>query len=141
MNSGITKRPLAFRVRPKTLEQLKRRAHELGQAQTALAERYIDEGLRTDEHPLIYFRAGSAGRRPAVIGTRIDVWQVIQTLMANENSIEATAAYLELAEVKVRACVRYYADYSDEIDEWIERAGAVAAREEERWRREQRLLG
>jgi len=39
------------------------------------------------------------------------------------------------------ACVRYYADFSDEIDGWIERAQTIAAREEERWRREQRLLG
>jgi hypothetical protein len=31
--------------------------------------------------------------------------------------------------------LRYYADYNDEIDAWIERARAIAEREEERWRR------
>jgi len=35
-----------------------------GPGQTALAERYIEEGIRQDEHPLIYFREGAAGRRP-----------------------------------------------------------------------------
>jgi uncharacterized protein (DUF433 family) len=139
--AGATKRPLAFRVRPRTLDRLRRRARESGQTQTALAERYIDEGVRTDEHPLVYFRDGAAGRRPAVIGTRLDVWQVIETLRAHQGSIGDTAAYLELPEAKVRACVGYYADYGDEIDGWIERAHAIAEREEDRWRREQSLIG
>jgi hypothetical protein len=26
-----------------------------------------------DEHPLIYFRDGASGRRPALLGTRLDV--------------------------------------------------------------------
>ena len=138
---GATRRAVAFRVRPKTLQRLQRLARESGQTQTALAERYIDEGMRTDEHPLIYFRAGAAGRRPAIIGTRLDVWQVVETLRAHAGSVEATAAYLEVSEPKVRACVRYYAEFADEIDQWIERARDIASREEERWRREQRLLG
>ncbi len=138
---GTTKRAIAFRVRPRTLERLQRRARESGLTQTALAERYIDEGVRSDEHPLVYFRDGAAGRRPAVIGTRLDVWQVIETLRAHEGSVDATATYLELPQAKVQACVRYYADFGEEIDEWIERARSIASREEERWRREQSLLG
>lgn len=134
------KRLLAFRVRPATLEHLKRRAHELGQAQTALAERYIEEGLRIDEHPLIYFREGAAGRRPALVGTRLDVWQVIETVRENSNSVEKAAAYLELPVEKVQACVRYYADYHEEIDEWTARAHAIAEREAESWRRQQGIL-
>jgi hypothetical protein len=71
-HSAAAKQPLAFRVLPRTLEHLKRRAREAGQPQNALAERCIEEGLRMDEHPLIYFRDGAAGRRPAVLGTRLD---------------------------------------------------------------------
>jgi uncharacterized protein (DUF433 family) len=138
---ATVKQAIAFRVRPRTLERLRRRAQETGQTQTALAERYIDEGVRTDEHPLVYFRDGAAGRRPAVIGTRLDVWQVIETLRASEGSVDATAAYFELPLAKVQACLRYYADFPDEIDHWIERTRSIAAREEERWRREQTLLG
>ena len=33
------------------------------------------------------------------------------------------------------ARLRYYADYRDEIDEWIDRARAIADREEARWQR------
>jgi hypothetical protein len=40
----------------------------------------------------------------------------------------------------VRAAVRYYADFRDEVDAWRERTRAVAEREEEAWRREQAIL-
>jgi len=36
---------------------------------------------------------------------------------------------------RIEACLRYYADYGEEIDEWIDRAHAIAEREEVRWHR------
>jgi uncharacterized protein (DUF433 family) len=134
-HSAAAKQPLAFRVLPSTLEHLRRRAREAGQPQTALAERYIEEGLRMDEHPLVYFRDGAAGRRPALLGTRLDVADVIETIRQNDNSVEQAAAYLELPVDRVEACLRYYADYRTEIDDWIDRSRAIAEREETRWRR------
>ena len=125
-HSAAAKQPLAFRVQPSTLEHLRRRAREAGQPQTALAERYIEEGLRMDEHPLIYFRDGAAGRRPALLGTRLDVADVIETIRQNDNSVEQTAAYLELPVDWVEACLRYYADYREEIVDWIDRSRAIA---------------
>ena len=133
--SGAAKQPLAFRVQPRTLEHLRRRAREAGEPQTALAERYIEEGLRMDDHPLIHFREGAAGRRPALLGTRLDVADIIDTIRQNDISVEAAAAYLEVPIDRVDACVRYYADYTDEIDEWIFRSQAIADREEALWRR------
>jgi uncharacterized protein (DUF433 family) len=138
--SGAAKQPLAFRVQPRTLEHLRRRAREAGEPQTSLAERYIEEGLRMDEHPLIHFREGAAGRRPALLGTRLDVADVIETIRQNDNSVEAAAAYLELPIDRVDACLRYYADYTDEIDEWIFRSQAIADREETLWRRRDEAL-
>jgi uncharacterized protein (DUF433 family) len=135
MASPAPKQPLGFRVPPRTLAHLRRRAREAGQPQTALAERYIEEGLRMDEHPLIYFRDGANGRRPTLLGTRLDVADVIETVWQNDRSVEQAAAYLELPVDRVEACLRYYADYGAEIDDWIDRARAVAEREEERWRR------
>ena len=66
--SPKTKQQVAFRVRPSTLAHLKRRVGETGLSQTDLAERYLEEGLRLDEHPLIAFRDGAAGRRPGTGG-------------------------------------------------------------------------
>jgi uncharacterized protein (DUF433 family) len=139
-HSGTPKQPLAFRVPLRTLEHLRRRAHDAGQSQTALAERYLEEGLRMDDHPLIYFRDGASGRRPALLGTRLDVADVIETIWQNDRSVERTATYLELPIDRVEACLRYYADYGDEIDAWLDRAHAVADREEVRWQRGREAL-
>lgn len=111
-----------------------------GESANALAARYLEEGLRRDDHPLITFREGASGRRAAMVGTRLDVAQVIDTLRESDNSVGATADYLGISEQHVRAAVRYYADFRDEVDEWRERARAIAEREEEAWRREQAIL-
>ncbi len=113
---------------------------ETGLSQTDLAEPYLEEGLRMDEHPSIVFRDGAAGRRPRLPGSRLDAWQVIETVKQN-GSVEEAAGFLELPVEKVLACVRYYADYTDDIDERAARANALAEREQASWRRQQELVG
>lgn len=136
---GKTKQ-IGFRFHPETVEHLKRHARVRGQ-QTELVERYINEGLRQDEHPLIYFREGAAGRRPALVGTRLDVADVISTIRQNAGSIEEAADYLEIPVEQVQAAAEYYTDYKDEVDELIARADAFAEERRERWRRQQEALG
>lgn len=130
----------SVRLSPTLLEELARHARETGSSFSALVERYVDEGIRRDEHPLIVFRDAHTGRRAALVGSRLDVWQVIETLRNSDNSVTAAAEYLEIPETHVRACVRYYAFYQDEIDAWIERMHAIAEREHEAWSREQGVL-
>jgi uncharacterized protein (DUF433 family) len=133
-------RPRSFRLSDSLLASLQERARERGESANAVAERYLEEGLRRDDHPLITFREGAAGRRAALAGTRLDVAQVIDTLRNSENSVDATAEYLEIPEQYVRAAVRYYADFRDEVDQWRDRILAIAEREEDAWRREQSVL-
>jgi uncharacterized protein (DUF433 family) len=138
--SKQTKRSVSFRFDPITVKRLKNHAAEAGAGQTALAERYIDEGIRQDEHPLIYFREGAAGRRPALLGSRLDVADAITTIRQNEGSVEEAAEYLEIPVEQLEAAARYYGEYKDEVDELIERSRLAAERERERRRRGQAAL-
>ena len=104
------------------------------------SERYVEEGLRMDEHPLVVFRDGATGRRPGLTGSRLDVWQVIESVRQN-GSVEQAAAYLERPPEQVQACVRYYAANQAEIDDWTERAHAIAERERVSWARQQEIVG
>jgi uncharacterized protein (DUF433 family) len=133
-------RPRSFRLADSVLAALEDRARESGESANALAERYLQEGLRREDHPLIVFREGATGRRPALVGTRLDVAQVVDTLRESDNSVEATAEYLDVPLQLVRAAVRYYAEFPGEVDEWREKTRVVAEREEEAWRREQAVL-
>lgn len=140
MPRSQAKQQFSARFGQALLGRLRERSATTGTPQTALAERYIDEGLRLDEHPGIYFRDGGTGRRPAVLGSRLDIAQVIETLRQNGNSIEETAEYLDLAPARVEAAVRYYAAFTDEIDQWIEHGQAIADRERELQRRQDHVL-
>jgi uncharacterized protein (DUF433 family) len=117
------------------------RARELSETRNSLAERLIDEGLRRERHPLIAFREGAAGvRRPALIGTRLYVWQIIETVRASDNSVAEAAAYLNLSEQQVQAAVSYYAYFTEEVEEHRARERELERRERERWERAQRVL-
>jgi len=123
-------------MRPATtiLARLRDRARLTGQRHTTLAERYLEEGVLMDEHPAIHFVDGPMGRRPAVIGARLDVWEIVQVLRDNDGDVAETAAYLEIEPRLVEAALRYYTDQRDEIDSWIARLEEGNRREEERWR-------
>jgi hypothetical protein len=85
-----------------------------------LAQRYVEEGLRMDAHPLVRFAEGPSGRRARLIGSGLDVWEVIAAVREHKGDVAETAAYLELASGLVQAAVGYYGAYTEEVDEWID---------------------
>jgi uncharacterized protein (DUF433 family) len=120
----------SFRLPAETASRLDLSAAESGMTRTALAERLLDEGLRRLRHPRIDFVDGPAGRRPFVVGTGLDVWEVVATLRANGGSVGESADYLGVPPAIVEAAGRYHAEFADEIDRWIDANDAVAEREE-----------
>jgi len=131
----------SFRLPGRTLERLDARAQAIGTTRTALAEQYLEEGLRLVEHPGIRFVDGPSGRRPGIVGTGLDVWEVVETIRAHRGSVAGAAEYLEIPEARVRVAARYYAAFPVEIDDWITGNQAVYDRELELAKRERELLG
>lgn len=105
-----------LRLRPGVSERLAAHARRAGLAPRTLAQRYVDESLRREDHPLVRFADGPSGRRAALVGRGLDVWEVIATVRDNDNDPEQAAAYLEIPLGLVQAAVAYYGDYRDEID-------------------------
>lgn len=138
---GAQRQHLTFRLPEPTLERLEARAHQIRETRTALAERYLEEGLRMDDHPGIGFADGPAGRRAVLVGTGLDVWEIIGSVKAAGGSPEAAGRYLELPLAQVRAAIRYYGAFPAEIDDLLARQADAAAREEEAARRERAALG
>ncbi len=138
--AGGQKKQVSLRVEVPTIDDVDRLARQRGISRNELAERYLAEGVRRDEFPQIYFREGALGRRAALLGTRVDVWQVVETLRNHDNSLEQTAEYLDLAVERIRAAVRYAAAHPDEVEEVAARERAAAERAEDLWRAEQALL-
>ncbi len=112
--------PLSVRLSDETIERLGNRARRAHLPPRTLAQRYVEEGLRMDEHPLVRFADGPAGRRARLAGTGKDVWEVIATVRDNNGDMAAAARYLEMPLGLVQAAVTYYGAYQEEIDQWIE---------------------
>lgn len=99
-----------------TTERLKRRARSAGVKPSPLAARYVEEGLRQDDHPHVRFVNGPSGRRAAIIGTGLDVWEIIATVRDNDNDVAEAASYLSVPAGVIEAAVTYYGEFRDEID-------------------------
>lgn len=82
----------------------------------ALAE----EALKSRLVPGIAFRGVDWERRAWVIGTALDVWEIVDASRSFE-SVEAMAAETDLGERHIRVALAYYGRFPDEIDEAIQR--------------------
>lgn len=112
--------PLSVRLNDATLKRLGARAGRVHLPPRTLAQRYVEEGLRMDEHPLVRFADGPAGRRARLTGTGKDVWEVIAVVRDNGGDAAESARYLELPLGLVQAAITYYGCYTTEIDEQIQ---------------------
>jgi uncharacterized protein (DUF433 family) len=125
--------PLSLRLADATIKRLGARARRAQMPPRTLAQRYVEEGLRMDEHPLVRFAEGPGGRRARLVGTGTDVWEVIAAVRDNDGDLAESTAFLELPLGLVQAAVTYYGACPDEIDEWIDRNEREAAEAHAAW--------
>lgn len=94
-------------------------------------------------HPGIVFRDGPTGRRAALAGGP-DVWEVGAVLGDQRGGaherVAAAAELLGLSAAQVHVALRYYADFTDEVDDRVTANQRAADRELARWESEQHLL-
>lgn len=119
-----------------------------GLSASAAANRLIDEGLRMADHPAIVFRDGPMGRR-AVVVSGPDVWEIVRAVKsarAHESDLHSDATVTLVVDNTgasarhVRAAIRYWSQFPDEIDAQIELADHAEQQALDAWRREQGLL-
>jgi hypothetical protein len=130
-----------LRLRPGVGERLAIQARRAGLAPRTLAQRYVDESLRREDHPLVRFVDGPSGRRAALVGSGLDVWEVIATVLDNESDLEEASTLLETAPGLVQAAVSYYGEYRDEIDAEIALNRAEWERGYAAWEAGKKALG
>jgi hypothetical protein len=98
-------------------ERLRLRARAAGENLSDRLRRYAEEGVRREEHPLIAFRDGPAGRRAGLLGGP-DVWEVamwLDDLAADPDPLAALVEESALTRPQIDAALRYRAAYPEEI--------------------------
>jgi hypothetical protein len=136
--------PLSIRFDAALLARLRRRAALHDSTPSGLAQRLVDEGLRSQEHPGIVFRDGPSGRRAALVAGP-DVWEVIAALRSSgardeKRAVTATATEMTLSPAQVQLSLEYYGSFPAEIDEQINENERAAAEALDAWHARQRLL-
>lgn len=130
---------LSVRVDDELLQDLEEECRKSGQSRSAVAKRFLEEGLRMARHPGIVFRPGPTGRRPA-LAAGPDVWVLGRYFReGGPPPVEAIADELALRVDQVEAAARYYDEFREEIDAWLDRLDAEADRAEAEWRRRRGL--
>jgi len=119
--------PLSLRIDDRGRARLAAYASSRQKSQHEIALRLLEEGLRMLDHPGIMFRDGASGRR-AGLTTGPDVWEVIGGVSgaSGDTELDEAAEDLGLTRAQVDVAVRYYGEFTDEIDDRI-RANADEA--------------
>jgi hypothetical protein len=124
--------PFSARLDARVVERLKAAGVREGISASQVAERFIDEGLRSDEFPGVTFRPGPTGRRAGIVGGP-DVWEVVRDLRrareaGADDPVALVASSSDLAEAQVRLAAAYHAAYPLEVDERIAAEDALVER-------------
>jgi hypothetical protein len=95
-----------------------REARRTGRSKGAVVEALAEEALRMRMFPGIAFRGTDWERRAWVIGTALDVWQIVEAYQ----DIGSVARMVEggsAGERQIRLALDYYRQFPKEIDEAI----------------------
>ena len=110
--------PFSVRLTTATDKAVEAEARRVKRSKSQIVESLTEEAMRTRRFPGIAFRGEDAGRRPWLIGTGLDVWEVCQ--MLNEyDSPEELVEHSQLTERQVMLATAYATEYPDEINEAI----------------------
>jgi hypothetical protein len=113
---------ISVRLDDRLAQKLKLSASAAGETVSDRLRRYVEEGARRDEHPMITFRDGPTGRRAGLI-TGPDVWEIamwIDDLAAVKDPAKTLARDGVVTRAQIDAALRYRAAYPDEIQARID---------------------
>jgi uncharacterized protein (DUF433 family) len=110
--------PFSVRLDERTEKLIEAEARRTRRTKSAVVEAFTEETARTRRFPGIAFRGDDARRRAWVIGTGLDVWEIIH-MLEDLGSPEALIADMALTPAHVRLAMAYRDAYPDEIEESI----------------------
>jgi uncharacterized protein (DUF433 family) len=121
--------PFSVRFSAATDRAVTEEARRTKRSKSAVVEALAEEAMRMRLFPGIGFRGDDAGRRPWLIGTGLDVWELCQ-LIEEADSETSLLADFGLSERHLQLARAYRDRYAEEIGDAI----AENRRSVEEWR-------
>jgi len=112
----------SLRLPEETMKEIEEIAKETGRDFSAIVKDLLAEAIKMRRCPGIVFAEGSGGRRARVVGTGIEVWEIVSAYRSvGEDLQRLQSAYHWLSPEQLRAALSYYAAYPQEIERQIKR--------------------
>lgn len=121
--------PFSVRFSPATDRFVEDEARRTRRSKSAIVEALTEEAARSRRFPGIGFRGPDADRRAWVIGSGLDVWEIIE-MLEDFGSVDRLVEKTQLTERQVRLALAYRQGYGEEIEAMI----AENRRPPEQWR-------
>jgi uncharacterized protein (DUF433 family) len=106
--------PFSVRFTASTDRTVEEEARRTRRSKSAVVEALTEEAVQTRRFPGIAFRGDDARRRPWVIGTGLDIWEIVQ-MFEDFGSLERLVEDTELSERQVHLALAYRDAYPEEI--------------------------
>lgn len=111
-----------FSIRLETSEDafVQEEARRLRRSRSAVVEAYTAESIRMRRFPGIAFRGDDHRRRAWVLGTGLDVWEIV-ALLRDFESEEQLAEEYGLTPGQIRIALAYQREFPEELEDELER--------------------
>jgi hypothetical protein len=110
-------KPFTMRLSEETNAWVEHEARRTKRSKGAVVEALAEEAARMRRFPGIAFRGPEHDRRAWLLGTALDIWQVIEAYQ--DMGLERMLNEGDLSEGKIRLALAYYEAYPKEIDEAV----------------------
>ncbi len=110
--------PFSMRLSQRMEALVDREAKRTGRSRGAIVEALAEEALRMRLFPGVAFKGADWERRAWVVGTALDVWQIVDA-HRDIPSIEQMAEGGSASEQQIRLALEYYKMFPEEIDDAI----------------------
>lgn len=107
--------PLSIRLSREAQLVIEEERRRTGRSRSAVVEELAEEAAKTRRFPGIGFR-GPEPRRPWVIGSGLDVWEISE-MLGDFGSVEKLLRQTHLTERDVRLANAYTEAYPDEVEQ------------------------
>ncbi len=118
--SGQKAQPFSIRLRAEDDRFVAEESRRLKRPRGSLVEEYASESIRSRRYPGIGFRGDDYRRRAWVIGTGLDVWEIV-ALRRDFGAERRLGEEYGLAPGQIRIALAYCKEFGDEIDDLIAR--------------------
>lgn len=119
MARATKSKPFSIRLSQTTNRFVEAEARRTNRSKGAIVEALTEEAARMRRFPGIGFRGEEPYREAWLIGTGLDVWELIEMLQDHDSVEQLLESHERVSQRSVELAQAYYTSYAEELDEKI----------------------